>query len=98
MIFGLPTTSSTFLSSMGHRVDCCPCPLLRYFRRRPALFVTFFNVFGLAFLFVAILAFVTAGHVFTYHRVGVNCVRENPTQSARRSQFSAKRWSAEMSR
>jgi hypothetical protein len=58
----LASATPRLFATAGHFVDRGPCAPFGFFAALALLLVSFFNVFGLAFLFVRVLLFRSSGH------------------------------------
>jgi len=58
------TTAARFFPTAVNLVDCRPGSALGFLVRHASLFVTLLYVLGLSFLFVGVLRFVSAWHLF----------------------------------
>ena len=65
------------LPAAGHLVDCRPGPPLRFLLADAALFITFFDMFRLAFLLLRVFRFVTSRHHYTPYSLNHLSVLQN---------------------
>jgi hypothetical protein len=62
VIFIFASARAAFFSAAGHFVDCGPGAPTRFLRANAARFISFFDMFGLALLFVRVARFVSLRH------------------------------------
>jgi hypothetical protein len=66
LVHFLPSSRAAFLSTSGHGINRRPGASLCFLLRHSLLFVSLFNMLGLAFLFICVSTFIPSWHILSF--------------------------------